>query len=227
MAVRIAIDRTWLVAALLTVTAATGLIDAASFLALGRVFVANMTGNVVFLGFALDPHSGLSPVASLVAIAGFAVGAAIGGRVGNALDHEPRRWLCWVFGTQAVLLAVIAILVAADVLAVNGTARFLTVALLAVGTGAQNTTVRRLAAHDLTTTVLTNTLTGLIADSVLGGGGSPQVVRRLGSIVAMFAGAGSGALLLRFGVAPVIAVAAVVLAAVAVIFARAPAAATD
>ncbi|GAA4955443.1 hypothetical protein GCM10023238_22610 [Streptomyces heliomycini] len=38
---------------MLVLTVVTGLIDAVSYMALGRVFVANMTGNVVFLGFAL------------------------------------------------------------------------------------------------------------------------------------------------------------------------------
>ncbi|HEX4721505.1 MAG TPA: YoaK family protein, partial [Pseudonocardiaceae bacterium] len=84
----------WLVAALLTLTAVTGLIDAVSYLRLGHVFVANMTGNVVFLGFALAPGSGLSPLASLVAVAGFVVGAAIGGGLARRLERRPRRWLC-------------------------------------------------------------------------------------------------------------------------------------
>jgi uncharacterized membrane protein YoaK (UPF0700 family) len=43
------------VAALLGLTVVTGLVDAVSYLRLGRVFVANMTGNVVFLGFSVDP----------------------------------------------------------------------------------------------------------------------------------------------------------------------------
>jgi len=67
------------VAALLTLTAVTGLVDAVSYLRLGRVFVANMTGNVVFLGFSVDPRSGLSAAASLIAIAGFILGALAGG----------------------------------------------------------------------------------------------------------------------------------------------------
>jgi hypothetical protein len=36
---------------LLTLTVVTGTVDAVSILSLGRVFVANMTGNVVFVGF--------------------------------------------------------------------------------------------------------------------------------------------------------------------------------
>lgn len=62
------------VTALLTLTAVTGLVDAVSYLRLGRVFVANMTGNVVFLGFTADPRSGLSAAASIIAIAGFILG---------------------------------------------------------------------------------------------------------------------------------------------------------
>src|SRR5204863_2482161 len=73
------------VAALLTLTAVTGLVDAVSYLRLGRVFVANMTGNVVFLGYSANPHSGLSPAASVVAIAGFLLGALGGGRAAHAL----------------------------------------------------------------------------------------------------------------------------------------------
>jgi uncharacterized membrane protein YoaK (UPF0700 family) len=64
------------VAALLTLTAVTGLVDAVSYLRLGRVFVANMTGNVVFLGFSADPRSGLSAAASMIAIAGRSAGLA-------------------------------------------------------------------------------------------------------------------------------------------------------
>jgi hypothetical protein len=73
------------VAALLTLTAVTGLVDAVSYLRLGRVFVANMTGNVVFLGFSVDPRSGLSAAASIIAIAGFILGALVGGRAAHAL----------------------------------------------------------------------------------------------------------------------------------------------
>ena len=46
------------VAGLLLLTFATGIVDAVSVLVLGHVFVANMTGNVIFLGFWFVPHSG-------------------------------------------------------------------------------------------------------------------------------------------------------------------------
>ena len=69
------------------------------------------------------------------------------------------------------------------------------VGLTAAAMGLRNSAVRRLGAADLTTTVLTLTLTGLAADSSLAGGTNPRPVRRVGSVVAMFAGALLGAAL--------------------------------
>ena len=64
---------------LLSLTVVTGLVDAVSILQLGRVFVANMTGNVVFTGFAIAGAPGFSLSASVFALAGFLVGASVGG----------------------------------------------------------------------------------------------------------------------------------------------------
>src|ERR1700712_1348240 len=70
---------------LLALTVVTGLVDAFSYLSLGHVFVANMTGNVIFLGFALVGVPGFDVAASLVALAAFALGALAGGRLGVTL----------------------------------------------------------------------------------------------------------------------------------------------
>src|ERR1700681_1158577 len=67
--------------ALLGITAVTGLVDAVSFLSLGRVFTANMTGNIVLLAFATAHVSGLSIARSLTALSAFLAGAILGGRV--------------------------------------------------------------------------------------------------------------------------------------------------
>jgi uncharacterized membrane protein YoaK (UPF0700 family) len=76
---------------LLSMTLVTGLVDAFSYLVLGHVFVANMTGNVVLLGFALAGAPGFSITASLAAIAAFAAGALIGGRLSaRHRDHRAR-----------------------------------------------------------------------------------------------------------------------------------------
>src|SRR5258705_5734133 len=67
-------------------TATTGLIDAISYLALGHVFTANMTGNVVFLAFAVAGAPGLSITRSLTALVAFLAGALIGGGVATLLS---------------------------------------------------------------------------------------------------------------------------------------------
>src|SRR3989475_4475179 len=86
---------------LLALTVTTGLIDAVSVLGLGRVFTANMTGNVVFLGFALARVPGFSLVRSLAALAAFLAGAVIGGRLAIRLEGSRRRWLAPRAGVQA------------------------------------------------------------------------------------------------------------------------------
>jgi uncharacterized membrane protein YoaK (UPF0700 family) len=71
------------------------------------------------------------------------------------------------------------------------------IALLALAMGMRNATIRRIAAPDLTTTVLTMTLTGLAADSPLFGGTGVGSTRRIAAVLAMLAGALAGALLLK------------------------------
>ena len=66
---------------MIMLTVVTGLVDTFSYLALGHVFVANMTGNVVFAGFALAGAPGFSLTATVVALAAFAAGAFLGGRI--------------------------------------------------------------------------------------------------------------------------------------------------
>ncbi|TDQ00560.1 YoaK family protein [Labedaea rhizosphaerae] len=207
------------VTAMLVLTAVTGLVDAVSYLRLGHVFVANMTGNVVFLGFSIDPGAGLSAVAAIIAIAGFVVGAFAGGRVAHGLaGSRTARWLMIAFAVEAVIVAVVAVLVGVGVLAMTGHGNYATIAVLAIALGVQNSTVRHLGAPDLTTTVLTLTMTGLAADSALAGGPGAKPHRRLGSIAAMLVGAGAGAVILRWSSTAVIAIAAVLVAAVAAAF---------
>jgi uncharacterized membrane protein YoaK (UPF0700 family) len=219
MAISSPIGRRQTVAALLTLTFVTGLVDAVSYLRLGRVFVANMTGNVVFLGFSADPRSGLSAAASVIAIAGFVAGAFAGGRAAHRLAAQhPGRWLATAFAAEALVIGGVAVLAGIGVLPYAGTGRFATIALLAAALGVQNSTVRHLGAPDLTTTVLTLTLTGLAADSTLAGGPGSKPPRRLGSVAAMLAGAVAGAGLLQLSPTAVIAIAAILVAAVAVAF---------
>lgn len=185
------------IAGLLILTAGTGLVDAVSYLGLGHVFVANMTGNIVFLGFAANPHSGLSALLALIALGGFLLGALAGGAVGHRLAGS-RVWPTAVLLAQALLLAAVAVAGAAFGVAALG--RPVVVAALAFAFGLQNSTARRLAVPDLTTTVLTLTVTGLAADSRIAGGPGAKPVRRFASIASMLAGAAAGALLIQVSV---------------------------
>jgi uncharacterized membrane protein YoaK (UPF0700 family) len=180
---------------LLLLTVVTGLVDAASFLKLGHVFVANMTGNVVFLGFAIAGARGLSISASLVALASFLVGRLAGGRIANRIPAHRGKPLRAALATQ-LLTAVVAVSVAAlgsD--PIPSARRYALIALLAFAMGVQNATVRRLAVPELTTTVLTMTLTGIASDSTLTGGAGSKIGRRSLAVAAMFVGALIGALL--------------------------------
>lgn len=178
------------VALLLLLTAVTGLVDAFSFLLLGRVFVANMTGNVVFLAFALAGAPGFSIPASLAALAAFAAGAAIGGRLPPA--PERLSLLATTVAIEAVLAAVAAAAVAL-VDPAQATGQYLLIALLAPAMGMQNAAARKLAVPDLTTTVLTLTITGVFVDRPVFGDATPRTLRRAAALGAMFLGALIGA----------------------------------
>jgi uncharacterized membrane protein YoaK (UPF0700 family) len=82
------------------------------------------------------------------------------------------------------------------------------IALLALAMGIRSATVRRIGVPDLTTTVLTMTLTALAADSPLAGGSGSGSTRRIAAVAAMLSGALVGALLLKASVAPPLALAA-------------------
>jgi uncharacterized membrane protein YoaK (UPF0700 family) len=180
-------------ALMLVLTVLTGVVDAVSILSLGRVFVANMTGNVAFVGFALAGASGFSLAASLSALGGFLLGAAIGGATAHRLGSHRGRLLCAVAGGELVLLLVALVATAAIGHSPGGGAKAGIAALVALAMGAQNAAVRQLKVFDLTTTVLTMTLTGIAAD--MRQRDRFAIVRRLLAVSAMLAGAAAGAAL--------------------------------
>lgn len=178
-------------------TVVTGLVDAVSVLRLGRIFVANMTGNVVFVGFALVRAPGFSLANTLVALAGFLVGAAAGGWLVGRLVPDRARLLQVTAAVQTVLFLA-ATGLAYLTLGRSPAAIYVLAALLAPAMGLQNTAARRLAVADLTTTVLTMTLTGIVGD-LRSGEGPTALARRLSSILLMMLGALVGAVLVLAG----------------------------
>src|SRR6201987_2082298 len=169
--------------ALLGMTAVTGLVDAVSFLSLGHVFTANMTGNIVLLAFATAHVLGLSIARSSTALLAFLLGAILGGRImARATADSQIR-----FAAQAFLLEVAFLLAASfcgigyrgDLLG-HSFQPFALIALTALAMGTRNAAVRKLAIPDLTTTVLTLTITGIGADASLAKGTNPRLGRRVG-----------------------------------------------
>jgi uncharacterized membrane protein YoaK (UPF0700 family) len=180
---------------LLTLTVVTGLVDATSYLKLGHVFVANMTGNVVFLGFGIAGAGGVSIWASLTALGAFLVGGVGGGRIGARWSSDRGRQLTATTSAELLLVTGALVIAALSPHQIGAASRYAVIVVLAIAMGMQNTAARRLAVADLTTTVLTMTLTGIAADAALAGGHGSKFGRRALSVAAMLLGALIGGLL--------------------------------
>ena len=182
-------------AGLLLLTASTGAIDAVSYLALDRVFTGNMTGNVLFIGFALVGVAGIPLLNNVVALLGFVAGSIVSGRV---IGRGHRKGLP---ATSAITLSVgavvivglgVALLLVADL---PEWALLVITFLLASAMGAQVSAVKPIGNSDVTTIVVTNTVANLARDTRLGGGTNAGWMPRLLAIVAMGLGAALGAAL--------------------------------
>ncbi|HEU0190501.1 MAG TPA: YoaK family protein [Mycobacterium sp.] len=196
------------VAALLLLTFATGLVDAVSVLLLGHVFVANMTGNAIFLGFLFVPGTGIDLTAAVLAFGGFLAGAILGGRLVRLLYRDTRRWLTVALAIEITLLLVLAALAGAGVLRYHDDTKLILIAGLALAFGLQNSTARQFGIQELYTTVLTSTIVGIGVDSRLAGGTGRREKLRYSVVLVMVGGAVVGATLSQLVVAPVIASAA-------------------
>jgi uncharacterized membrane protein YoaK (UPF0700 family) len=194
-----------LVAGVGAITAICGILDAATFLGLGHVFAETMNGNIVLLAFTVGTR-GVPGLTSLlpgnlwpyvVALACFAAGAMIGGRLVRREGETGRRL---GFAANTGLIGIAAVVVALTHPGPAGHARYLVIAILAVAMGIQNILIRRWGIPDLATNVMTKTMAFLVADSTLGGGDNHRAARRGVSIVIFAAGATVGAFLTRFGV---------------------------
>jgi uncharacterized membrane protein YoaK (UPF0700 family) len=214
-------ERTTIVC-LLLLTFSTGIVDAISVLVLGHVFVANMTGNVIFLGFWFAPHTVVDMTAAVVAFVSFVTGAVLGGRLARHLDSDVRRWLTVALGIEVAVLVTLSILSGTGVLDYHDNTKLILIAGLAVTFGIQAATARQFGIQELSTTVLTTTIVGIGFDSRLAGGTGHRERLRYSVVLTMCAGALVGATLTRWFVAPVIAIAAVVVAAAAAIFGFGP-----
>jgi uncharacterized membrane protein YoaK (UPF0700 family) len=197
-------------------TFVTGLVDAGSYVAMGHVLTANMTGNIIFLGFALGGVPGLSIWRSATVLGFGLTGGLLAGKLDSSLGKRRRNiWLAAAFGIEALLLFA-AMTVAWYFQSRGGqsisTALYGIIALTALGMGMRNGTVKRLAVPDMTTTVLTLTVAALAFDFSLTPGNNPRWRQRVGSILLMFSGAFVGAQLLKHSLALLLGASAVLTA---------------
>jgi uncharacterized membrane protein YoaK (UPF0700 family) len=178
---------------LLLLTASTGAIDAVSYLSLDRVFTGNMTGNVLFIGFALVGVAGIPLLNNVIALLGFIVGSMLSGRLVGRGHKEKlpisSAWVLIVGGVIAIGLGVYWVLAGE----LPHLAILSTTFLLAAVMGAQVSAVKPVGNSDITTIVVTNTLANLARDSRLGGGKGQAWVHRFLAVVCMGLGAAVGA----------------------------------
>jgi uncharacterized membrane protein YoaK (UPF0700 family) len=202
-------------ALMLLLTVLTGVVDAVSILSLGGVFVANMTGNLVFIGFAIAGAPAISLSASVSALVGFIVGAVIGGAAIARLSWHRGRLMVVVTAGELVLV-LLALAESAVAGRHPGTGpREAIAATLALAMGAQIATVRHLKVFDLATMAVTMALTGIVAE--IRRGDRFDLVRRALAVVAIVCGAIAGGLLvLKVSNAAALGLAAALLAIVAV-----------
>lgn len=182
---------------MMTLTVVTGALDAVGYLGLDRVFTGNMTGNVVILGMGIAAEEGLPVAGPLMALLGYVVGAAIAGRL---LRGRHRGWnpvVTATFGINATVLAAVAtvlLVVPVPGQSLGGSA---IAATIAVAMGAQASTARFLAVTDMTTVVVTSTITSYASETVFAGGLAWFTHRRLWAVAAIFAGALAGGLMMK------------------------------
>lgn len=225
MAVTSPVSERWTVAALLLLTFATGLADSISILALGHVFVANMTGNVIFLGFWLAPRTTIDLTAVAVALPTFICTTIVSGRLSRHFGLRTRAWITTVLTTEIVLLLALSVLAGTGVLRYQANSKLIMIGLLAVTFGLQHSSARQFGIQELSTTVLTSTIVSFGLDSRLAGGTGERQRLRIGVVATMCAGAFFGATMSRYVIAPVFVVTAAVIATSLLIFRFGPPAA--
>nr|WP_308655499.1 YoaK family protein [Zafaria cholistanensis] len=181
---------------MLALTFSTGIIDAVGYLGLDRVFTANMTGNVVILGMGLAGADDLPVLGPVLALVAFMAGAVAGGRALRGRTGEWTRATTWLLAAVgAVVLALgLGLMVWHDP---PEPALLSVTTLLGAVMGLQAAAARALGVKDVTTVVVTSTITGLSMDSRLAGGRGDLWGRRVLAVVLILAGAGVGAVLLN------------------------------
>src|SRR3989440_8533341 len=187
---RITVPRVSHISALYLITGVCGFVDAACFLSMGGVFAEIMTGNLLFLCFAIGTGQPILGVTKyLLVIAAFLLGALAGGRLLRGPLAEQRIGFAVEWAFLVIALALTAILQPREA----GLERDVVTSLLAFAMGMQNALVRRHGVPDLATNVMTLTATALVSDSAVAGGHNKNWRRRSVSIAIFLVSGTAGA----------------------------------
>jgi uncharacterized membrane protein YoaK (UPF0700 family) len=179
-------------------TVSSGAVDAISFLALGKVFSAFMTGNIAFLGLRVAGAGGPGVVAILASMGAFAVGVYLSARIVKPAEGSglwPRRV------TVALGISLIPHAVFLAIWFACGGQPSIEVAHVLLGSwglamGMQSAAVRKLHVDGVFTTAATATIIFLVGDLT---DWSATVVERrrfAGVLASLFVGATAGGVLL-------------------------------
>jgi uncharacterized membrane protein YoaK (UPF0700 family) len=183
---------------LLALTFAAGVVDAVSYLGLGKIFTANMTGNLVFLALAVGQRNLLTALYSVGALIGFCCGALAAGRVLGYV-RQPGAWprrVTFVIAAELACMTAFAVGWVSLGGIPTGSWLYVLIGLSSFGMGMQNAAARYLAVPGLTTTVFTMALTGFMVDLSALRLRGPTQRRAVLAVVALFCGAAIGAALL-------------------------------
>jgi len=202
---------------MLLLTFSTGIADAFGYLGLDKVFTANMTGNVVILGMGASGTTDLPVTGPLLAFGAFMLGAALGGRAMRGRARARTRGAFALIGIVGLTFGAAAAVFAVDPVHEGSAVAYGMTVALAAAMGLQAAVARRIAVKDVTTVVVTSTITGFAADSRLGAGIDQPWRRRVGAISLIGAGAAVGALLLTVSAWLSVAVPAVITVGVAIL----------
>jgi len=212
--------RNWLLDGL---TFSSGAIDSISFLGLGKVFTAFMTGNVAFLGMGIAGNPAPRVVSVLASMVAFALGIYLATRISG----EQKSGVIWSPRTTFTLgVSLLAHLCFTAIWFANsgrpGASAFpILLAVWALAMGLQSGAVRKLHVEGIFTTAATGTLMVLAADLVNWRLTRDERRRARGVLISLCIGATAGAYLLFHApifapVLPLVVTAGVVLTAASV-----------
>lgn len=183
---------------MLALTFAAGAVDATSYLGLGRVFTANMTGNLVLFGLSVAQVQGLEVLRSGMAFVGYVLGVALGARVlgrGGARGVWAAR-LTAVMVLETVFLALLWGGWLGSAAQPQPPWAEVMIVCSGAAMGLQSSAAQRLAVPSVSTTYVTGTLTSVITELALFGHPTTGWPLRAGVVLALAVGAGVDALML-------------------------------